>query len=117
MDRRVAQRLHERRLLPPERALDPFGLVPDVGADLPGSFRGALLAGAVGDALGRPVEGTPRERITGRVTDFRPWHGWRSGPIGTVTDDTQLTMEVARSLVAGGGRLDSDDLAQLTGPR
>jgi ADP-ribosylglycohydrolase len=39
------------------------------------------------------------------------WRGWQGGPTGTITDDTQLTMEVARSLLATGGRLDPDDLS------
>ena len=29
----------------------------------------------------------------------RPWRGWRSGPVGTFTDDTQLTLGLARHLV------------------
>jgi ADP-ribosylglycohydrolase len=33
----------------------------------------------------------------GELRDFHPWHGWKSGPKGTITDDTQLTIEVART--------------------
>ncbi len=71
------------------------------------SFRGSLLWGAAGDALGRPNEGRSWERIhdrsgPGGLTEFLPWYGWTGGPIGTFTDDTQLTIEVAESLIAAG---------------
>jgi ADP-ribosylglycohydrolase len=44
--------------------------------------------------------------------DYQPWGGWTGGPIGTITDDTQMTMCVAESLIASGGRLDPHDLAR-----
>lgn len=77
-------------------------------------FAGSLLWGALGDALGRPSEGRSADGIRARfgpagVTDLHPWHGWRSGPVGTFTDDTQLTIVVAESLVRSGGRFDPDD--------
>ena len=71
-----------------------------------GRWRGCLAGGAIGDALGRPAEGRDRRWVAeeyGRLVDFQPWWGWRSGPVGTVTDDTQLTMLLAGSLVACGG--------------
>ncbi len=77
-------------------------------------FAGALLGGAMGDALGRPAEGRHPDAIKaryGRLTDYQPWGGWTSGPIGTVTDDTQLTMCVAECLIANGW-LDPADLAR-----
>lgn len=77
-------------------------------------YRGCLLAGAIGDALGRPGEGLPphliRERY-GSLTDFHPWPGWESGPIGTITDDTQLTRCVAESYLEEG-RLDPEAVAR-----
>jgi ADP-ribosylglycohydrolase len=94
-------------LLPP----DALGLVPDPEVDLRSRYRGALLAGAVGDALGRPVEGRAREHVTGPITEFTKWHGWCSGPIGTITDDTQLTMLVAQCLVDGKGVIDPEAMA------
>lgn len=80
-------------------------------------YRGCLLWGAVGDALGRAVEGWTPEQIRARfgpdgLREFVPWSGYRGGPRGTITDDTQLTMEVARSLVAMGGRFDAEDFAR-----
>ncbi len=68
-------------------------------------FAGCLLGLALGDALGAPFEGGPIERLV-----------WRA--IGTTkdgrmrwTDDTQMAVDIAESLVELG-RLDADDLAR-----
>jgi ADP-ribosyl-[dinitrogen reductase] hydrolase len=68
-------------------------------------FAGCLLGGAVGDALGRTLEsvsprGVPR---TEWVINYRPWHGWKSGPKGTITDDTQFSMWLLQSLITNRG--------------
>jgi ADP-ribosylglycohydrolase len=85
---------------------------PVPGDDLVDRYRGCLVAGAIGDALGRPVEGWPADRVTDRyptgLRDFEPWRGWRSGPVGTFTDDTQMTILVAEHLVE-----DDDNLGDL----
>jgi ADP-ribosylglycohydrolase len=77
-------------------------------------FRGCLLGVAIGDALGRPAEGkrpsVVRERY-GSLTDFHPWRGWRGGPVGTITDDTQMTMCIARSIIERRG-VDPADIAR-----
>ncbi len=93
----------------PPRALDEDRL-----RDL---VRGSLLWGAVGDALGRPNETRPystlgHEDDPGFVRTFQPWHGWQGGPTGTITDDTQLTVLVARALARHGGLVDPDDLSR-----
>ncbi len=80
-------------------------------------FRGCLIWGAVGDALGRPVEGRWPETIRERygpdgLQHYQKWRGWKSGPIGTITDDTQLTMELAHSLVETGGQLNPDNFSR-----
>jgi ADP-ribosylglycohydrolase len=62
---------------------------------------GCLLGVAVGDALGAPIEGLTRHQIQerhGRVTDYVPE---RFGS-GVWTDDTQLTLALARSLSVCG---------------
>lgn len=77
-------------------------------------FTGALLGGAMGDALGRPVEGWPQPDVAskyGRLTEYQKWYGWREGPTGTITDDTQLTMLVGECLTLNG-YLDPVDLSQ-----
>jgi ADP-ribosyl-[dinitrogen reductase] hydrolase len=102
--------------LQPIRPITP-SLVPACSGrqGLADRSRATLLAGAIGDALGRPGETMPRQQVRkrwGRLTDFHPWHGWRGGPIGTITDDTQLTIVIAEALLAGGGHIDPDDLAR-----
>ncbi|MHA3774860.1 ADP-ribosylglycohydrolase family protein [Verrucomicrobiota bacterium sgz303538] len=70
------------------------------GAALEARALGCLLGGAVGDALGRAREG--RQPGGEWITEYQPWHGWTSGPKGTITDDTQFTMWLAASLVKRG---------------
>ncbi|KAA0234310.1 MAG: ADP-ribosyl-[dinitrogen reductase] glycohydrolase [Acidimicrobiales bacterium] len=112
-DHRGREALRARGLLP---ALAPSVLVvPDERADLRAAYRGALVGTAIGDALGRPAEGRSPQLLVeryGRLRDYQPWRGWEGGPRGTITDDTQLTMCVGESLLAGDGRLDPVDLAQ-----
>ncbi|MFB6161480.1 MAG: ADP-ribosylglycohydrolase family protein [Haloferacaceae archaeon] len=74
---------------------------------------GCLLGLACGDALGRPVEfrsATEIARQYGRVTEMRG-HGTHDRPAGTVTDDTDLALCLARSLAANGG-FDAADVAR-----
>ena len=92
---------------------------PDLGlswseVDYPDKYVGALWGGACGDALGRPGEGLSRERIRslyGSLIDFQPLPGHQRGPLGIITDDTQMTMEVAASIVAER-RVDPADIAR-----
>ena len=63
--------------------------------------RGALLGLACGDALGRPVEFTSASEISaehGRL-DEMVGHGTWNQPAGTITDDTEQALCIARSLV------------------
>ena len=88
-------------------------------------FIGCLLGCAVGDALGMPVEGWPKERIQtrlGKLTDyldpvilydeggkrlvedeFGPIHNWTEVfSKGEYTDDTILTLAIAESIIECG---------------
>ncbi len=61
---------------------------------------GAFLGGAVGDALGGPLEFHTRKEIVAEfgaegVRDFVPLHG----TLGAITDDTQLTLFTAEALL------------------
>jgi ADP-ribosylglycohydrolase len=62
-------------------------------------FTGCLLGGAVGDALGAPVElqslDEIRRRHGGLVRDFLPAYG----RLGAITDDTQMTLFTAEGLL------------------
>ncbi len=74
--------------------------------------RGVLLGLACGDALGRPVEFRSPAAIEaehGRVTEMLG-NGTHRKPAGTVTDDTELALRIARSLVDRGG-FDPADIA------
>ncbi len=64
-------------------------------------FVGSLLGGAVGDALGAPVEFNSQEAILVRygragIIDFDVAHGRR----GAITDDTQMALFTAEALQA-----------------
>ena len=68
--------------------------------DVRGRFRGCLLGGAIGDALGAPVEFLRHGQIVAihglqGVTDFAPAYG----RIGPITDDTQMTLFTAEALL------------------
>lgn len=65
-------------------------------------FRGCLLGGAVGDALGAPVEFMSRIEIIGRFGGpgiTRYVHAY--GGLGNITDDTQMTLFTAEGLLQG----------------
>lgn len=68
----------------------------------PERFSGCLLGGAVGDALGAPVEFMKRATILRRfgpegITEFAPAYGG----LGSITDDTQMTLFTAEGLLRG----------------
>ena len=68
-------------------------------------FLGCLLGGAVGDALGAPVEFMRRERDRRPVRDragsrhYAPAYG----VTGAITDDTQMTLFTAEGLLRAAG--------------
>ncbi len=67
-----------------------------------GRFLGCLLGGAVGDALGAPVEFMTRAEILRRfgpngITQYAPAYGG----LGRITDDTQMTLFTAEGLIRG----------------
>jgi poly(ADP-ribose) glycohydrolase ARH3 len=72
-------------------------------------FVGAMLGTAYGDALGAGVEGVSRSEIRerfGEVRDFLPHRG-----AGRYTDDTQMTLALALSLIRVGD-VDGADCAR-----
>lgn len=65
-------------------------------------FTGCLLGGAIGDALGAPVEFLSIDQIKKKfgedsITDFYPAYG----KSGSITDDTQMTLFTAEGLLRG----------------
>ena len=63
-------------------------------------FRGCLLAGAVGDALGAPVEFLRLDQIVDRFGPLGP-ENLEEGeyPAGSFTDDTQMALFVAEGVI------------------
>jgi ADP-ribosylglycohydrolase len=63
-------------------------------------YRACLLAGAIGDALGAPVEFLTRREI---LRDFGPGgirdHASAYGRVAAITDDTQMTLFTAEGLL------------------
>ncbi len=90
-EQRAAAGANPRRFLPPS---------------MQRRFRGCLLGGAVGDALGAPVEFQSLAQIRSHygpngITDFD------SGPYprGAITDDTQMTLFTAEGILRATHRL------------
>jgi ADP-ribosyl-[dinitrogen reductase] hydrolase len=84
-----------------------------VDIDLSDRHQGCLVGLATGDALGAPLEFMSRERIRqthGQVTEMLGG-GWLRLPPGAFTDDTDLMLCIARSIVQLG-HFDANDVAQ-----
>ena len=74
--------------------------------------KGVMLGLACGDALGRPVEFSTASQIAqehGTVTEMLG-HGSHNQPAGTITDDTEMALCIARSLTESG-HFDPEDIA------
>ncbi|MFI5694277.1 ADP-ribosylglycohydrolase family protein [Kribbella sp. NPDC051586] len=70
--------------------------------------RGCLLGGAIGDALGGPVEFADGRTIVAKYPDgvrafVAGGEGW---PAGTITDDTQMTLFTMEGLIRASVRTD-----------
>ena len=102
----IDTQLTNRGLLPVGPAgPEATAFIAAADAPIADRFRGALLGSACGDALGRPAEASSPARIKarhGQIREFMPWHGWNGGPVGTFTDDTQLTLWTARAILDAG---------------
>lgn len=92
------------------------GLVDGVDDGLVDRAVGAVVGAAVGDALGAPFEFAPRGTFSARLPDRRPdgagdmiGGGAFDWAPGEFTDDTQMGLALARSLLTTGG-YDPDDL-------
>lgn len=67
-------------------------------------FKGCLLGGAAGDALGYPVEFLQEEAIlqkygAGGITEYSKRDG-----VAEISDDTQMTLFTAHGLLLGATR-------------
>ncbi|GAB3127779.1 ADP-ribosylglycohydrolase family protein [Glaciibacter psychrotolerans] len=68
-------------------------------------IQGCLIGGAVGDALGYPVEFSTLDSITARVgpAGVREFLAHPGAPLGAVSDDTQMTLFTADALTRRTG--------------
>jgi ADP-ribosylglycohydrolase len=81
---------------------------------------GALYGLAIGDALGMPTESLSRAQVVTRYGPLLDWFQPGAAdqplapglPAGTVTDDTEQALLLARLLIASGGRIDPAEFAQ-----
>jgi len=77
-------------------------------------MRGCLLGGAVGDALGAPVEFMSTAEIrkafgSDGVRDFAPAYG----RLGAITDDTQMTLFTAEGLIRSAVRFEGRGICHV----
>ncbi|NMX20998.1 hypothetical protein C5S30_00875 [ANME-1 cluster archaeon GoMg4] len=79
------------------RGCEKEGLI--VKTDLKSKFTGALIGTAVGDALGAPVEGWSMEQVRSVYSERKRW----KMSYGRYTDDTELMIGVAESLIRNKG--------------
>jgi ADP-ribosylglycohydrolase len=85
--------------------------------DLFDAVYGCLVGGAIGDALGAPVENwhyRDVRRAHGTVSEFLPQPARaREGEPGQITDDTTLRHYLCLAIVELGGRVTPDDYARI----
>ena len=77
-------------------------------------FRGCLVGGATGDALGAPIEFYSTAAISERYGQDGIRDLERSyGVMGAITDDTQMTLFTAEGCIRYGKFLNDVDIARL----
>jgi ADP-ribosylglycohydrolase len=85
--------------------------------DLFDAVYGCLVGGAIGDALGAPVENwhfRDVRRVHGKLSEFLPQPARaRDGEPGQITDDTTLRHYLCLAIVGRGGRVTPDDYARI----
>ena len=84
---------------------------------------GSIYGGAIGDALGGPVETKDEEfiktRYGGRITTLEPYEIAKMGAAnlsaeaGTYTDDTRLKNLLCQAIIEKKGRVTAEDLADV----
>lgn len=82
--------------------------------------RGSLLGGAIGDALGAPVEFMSAENIEERfgragVRTFEPMMSGGVEQVGLITDDTQMTLFTLEGIIRATNRMNIRGIGFTTG--
>jgi len=80
-------------------------------ADTESRFVGTIVGCAVGDALGAPFEGRPGSYMPSSEKLLGGFEKIRGYPLGQYTDDTQMTLAIADSLIETGA-FDAEDIAR-----
>src|SRR5437870_4708845 len=102
--------------------MSAYGATAVEGTPLCDRVYAALMAGAIGDAMGGAVEGLDHREIAarwGRVETFLPfqrepsYHGAFSATAGTYTDDTRLRMLLCRAIIEAGDLPSRGELAGM----
>ncbi|MFB6108951.1 MAG: ADP-ribosylglycohydrolase family protein [Haloplanus sp.] len=77
---------------------------------------GCLVGGAIGDALGAPLENWTYTQIReeyGKLESFQPYSNPHAeGTPGSVTDDTVMSHYLSLAIVEHGGRITPDEFAE-----
>lgn len=76
-------------------------------------YTGCLLGGAVGDALGYPVEFWTESQIVSRFGEMGIQDLEQAGLPARISDDTQMTLFAANALIRGMSNNDSDLVSEL----
>lgn len=89
----------------------------EVAKDILDAVYGCLIGGAIGDAMGAPVEGWYYKDIRakyGKVAELMSYKkGYCGGLAGSITDDSTLRHYMCLAIVQKGGRITPDDFASV----
>lgn len=85
--------------------------------DMRNTVYGCLIGGAIGDALGAPVEGWTHQRIAqehGTLEEFKDYYmPYSNTEAGAITSDTAMRQYLCLAIVENGGRVIPTEFAEV----